>query len=421
MPRQAKDHIDDPRSVGARLRETRRAAGLTQTDLTFPGCTTGYISRIESGERVPSLQVIRHLANQLDVRESWLAKGVDEFAPEQELVYAELDLRFGNVDEAERRFRSLTGESHPPRVRAVAEAGLGQVASRRGSSASAVEHLERATTLAPLDDAGLEALGRAYAALGRDADAIAVFRARFDQAVADGDAMSTVRFGVLLADELIDDVDIGQATHVLSLVLQAYDRTDDQAMARVRWSLARVHSLRGQSEDARREAAAALVLLDASENRLQYARAHHLLAFVELEAGNPDTALELAGKGKELLGEEASDADLATFELERARAFAQLGRTDEAASVAEHATQLTALHPVDVGRTYTEIATAFQRRGERERARELFERAIELLASRKTRFLAEAYARYGAFLEDTGDTAGALAAYRSGARLADRP
>ena len=83
--------------------------GSYQTEYTFPGCTTGYISRIESGDRIPSLQVIRHLAAQLDVQESWLAKGLDEFAPEQELVYAELDLRLGSTEEAERRFPVTDG------------------------------------------------------------------------------------------------------------------------------------------------------------------------------------------------------------------------------------------------------------------------------------------------------------------------
>ena len=78
------------------------------------------------------------------------------------------------------------------------------------------------------------------------------------------------------------------------------------------------------------------------------------------------------------------------------------------------------LHPNDLGRTYTEIATAFHRRGDRERAGELYELAIELLSPRPNRFLAEAYARYGAYLEETGDTSGALAAYRSGAQLVDQ-
>ena len=198
------------------------------------------------------------------MQESWLAKGIDEFAPEQELIYAELDLRLGNTEDSERRYRSLTGEAHPARVRSLAEAGLAQVAALRSKPELAVEHLERAASLGPLDDAGLETLGRSYAHIGREAEAIAVFRRRFEQAVTDEDSPAIVRFGVVLANALIDDVDFGEATRVLSFVIQAFDQTNDNAMARVRWSLARLHSLRGQTESARREAIAALSLLEAS-------------------------------------------------------------------------------------------------------------------------------------------------------------
>ena len=104
-------------------------------------------------------------------------------------------------------------------------------------------------------------------------------------------------------------------------------------MARVRWSLARLHSLRGETESARREAITALAC-STSERRLQFARTHHLLAFVELDAGHPESALTLGEKAQELLGAEATEYDRAVFEIERARAFIQLGRIDEAASIA---------------------------------------------------------------------------------------
>ena len=52
-------HYDDPAAVGRRVYEAREAAGLSQRELAFPGCSAAYISRIERGERVPSLQVMR--------------------------------------------------------------------------------------------------------------------------------------------------------------------------------------------------------------------------------------------------------------------------------------------------------------------------------------------------------------------------
>jgi transcriptional regulator with XRE-family HTH domain len=68
-------HVDDPAAVGRRLTEAREAMGLSQRELAFPGCTPAYISRIERGERVPSLQVLRELARRCGVSETFLAWG----------------------------------------------------------------------------------------------------------------------------------------------------------------------------------------------------------------------------------------------------------------------------------------------------------------------------------------------------------
>src|SRR5436309_14339399 len=52
-------HVDDPPAVGKRLVEAREAKGLSQRDLAFPGCSAAYISRLERGDPVSSLQVRR--------------------------------------------------------------------------------------------------------------------------------------------------------------------------------------------------------------------------------------------------------------------------------------------------------------------------------------------------------------------------
>lgn len=68
-------HYDDPSAVGKRVFDAREAAGLSQRELAFPGCSAAYISRIERGERVPSLQVMRELARRTGVTEDQLAFG----------------------------------------------------------------------------------------------------------------------------------------------------------------------------------------------------------------------------------------------------------------------------------------------------------------------------------------------------------
>ena len=90
-------HVDDAREVGRRLREARLHAGLSQRQLAFPGCSAAYISRLEAGDRVPSLQLLRKLAAKLRVDESFLATGsASEPTRPAALTEADVALRFGD-------------------------------------------------------------------------------------------------------------------------------------------------------------------------------------------------------------------------------------------------------------------------------------------------------------------------------------
>lgn len=61
---------------GLRLRELREQAGLSQRELSFDGCTAAYISRVEKGERYPSVVLMRGLADRLRISADYLETGV---------------------------------------------------------------------------------------------------------------------------------------------------------------------------------------------------------------------------------------------------------------------------------------------------------------------------------------------------------
>src|SRR5436309_1370031 len=87
-------HVDDPAAVGRRLRAAREQAGISQRALAFPGCSPAYLSRIEAGDRTPSLQVLRELARRLGVTEEQLAYGIEPGQPGPDSLFeAELALR----------------------------------------------------------------------------------------------------------------------------------------------------------------------------------------------------------------------------------------------------------------------------------------------------------------------------------------
>ena len=75
-------HYDAPDAVGLRILNARLDAGLSQRDLAFPGCTPCYLSRMERGERVGSLQVLEQIANRTGVTTDWLAHGKELLDPE---------------------------------------------------------------------------------------------------------------------------------------------------------------------------------------------------------------------------------------------------------------------------------------------------------------------------------------------------
>lgn len=79
------------------------AAGLSQRQLSFPGCSAAYISRLEAGDRVPSLQLLRKLAAKLNADDEYLATGlarVEQISPE--LVEEEVERRLaGGAREVE--------------------------------------------------------------------------------------------------------------------------------------------------------------------------------------------------------------------------------------------------------------------------------------------------------------------------------
>ena len=179
MPRQKSTHVDDPQAVGNRLRTARETAGLSQRKLAFPGCSPAYISRIESGDRIPSLQLLRELGRRLGVSEDYLATGSDPGARDGKLLEAEVALRLDDLDLAHDLYTQLLDQSAGNGDLTLAHAGLGQVAYRRGDPRTAIDHFETAIQLSGSDETAnpdvADSLGRAYAMVGELESAIAVF------------------------------------------------------------------------------------------------------------------------------------------------------------------------------------------------------------------------------------------------------
>jgi tetratricopeptide (TPR) repeat protein len=409
MPRQKSTHVDSPRAVGERLKAARERAGLSQRQLSFPGCSPAYISRIESGDRIPSLQLLRELGRQLGVSEDYLATGSEiQGEPGGALVEAEVALRLNELDEAERVYSSLLEGGSTAR-RAEALSGLGQIAFRRGEPRTAIALFEEALTVFSPSDANhpdlADSLGRSYAMVGELESAIGVFERYRESAAQRNDTFQTIQFSVLLAHALIDSGNLGRAEELLGSAIALGSGSESPSVrAQLFWSQSRLHAERGDPVTAARFARSALEILRLTEDTYRTARAHQLLAHLELDRGNAQEALDLLKEGWPLLEASANGLERAQYRLEEARALARLGRSEEAAALAMQISGLIAdAHPEDAARSYSVLAGVFADLGDRGRARELYELAAELLEPRNpNRFLIDVYSRLADIAESEG-------------------
>jgi tetratricopeptide (TPR) repeat protein len=416
LPRRKSTHVDDPAAVGRRLREARERAGLSQRQLSFEGCSPAYISRIEAGDRIPSLQLLREMGRRLGVSEDYLATGLEREAggEDRKLLDAEVALRLGELDDASTLYAEVRASATTNTIHSRALAGLGQLAFERGEPRRAVELLEEALGVARVDASDhpslADTLGRAYATLGDYEPAIRIFRHALRTAEERKDSIEAVRFGVLLANAYIDTGGFTDAEEILTRTVErAPDAADPIFRARIYWSQSRLYVLQEEPARAASYARKALELLQLTEHTQYAALAHHLLASVELDRGHPDAALELLDRGQPLIEASGNRFETALFWLERARALADLGRVEEARALATESTALLeGISPPEAGRGKMLIAGIYKSVGDGHKALEFYEQAIPLLIDGSNRYLVEAYGKLASLLEEEGRTDEAL-------------
>jgi transcriptional regulator with XRE-family HTH domain len=103
-------------TIGQRLKRLRLEREMSQRDLSSPGISYAYISRVEADARTPSVKALRKIANKLGITVEHLETG--EPTP-TELGVADAGLDFASLTKAE------IGQ-----IRAAAAAGARDAARR---------------------------------------------------------------------------------------------------------------------------------------------------------------------------------------------------------------------------------------------------------------------------------------------------
>src|ERR671931_968213 len=213
-------------TIGQRVRRLRLERGLSQRELSGPGVSYAYISRIEHDDRKPSEKTLRHLAVKLGVTADYIETGRTVSASaERELraTDAELVLRLDrDLDATEATFRSLLDDPEAePEIRARALAGLGLIKVRQGDLRATVALLEEAIRTGDLraDERPdvYEELAKALAFTDEPGRAIVVLESALKQVreqISD-DAALEVRLIAYLACAYSDAGDAGRARRLL--------------------------------------------------------------------------------------------------------------------------------------------------------------------------------------------------------------
>jgi transcriptional regulator with XRE-family HTH domain len=406
-------------TIGQRLRRLRHERGFSQRELSSPGVSYAYISRIEAGTRQPSVKALRMLARKLEVSVEYLETGRevgDDAQRELRLTDAELRLRLEpDGEEAAAELRELLAEATQAGDRLSsmrAHAALGYAAFGGGRAEEAIDHLEAALeTLRPSPAARPDVyatLGQAYALAGRPERAAQLFRDCLREVAAEDppDASTQVRFATYLSYALSDLGDLAGAQRAVEDALR-YGETDGDPYTRVRlyWSLARLADMEGNGVGALAYIRKAIALLESTDDTLHLARAHLAAArLLMLPGGDLERAEDELELAAQLYGSHIEPFDRASMRTEQARLAARTGDGASAIGLAREALDLLDdTSPADQGNSWWALAEGHALSGDIDEADAAFRRAADLLAAHgRPRDRVEVYRAWGEALASAG-------------------
>jgi tetratricopeptide (TPR) repeat protein len=324
---------------GQRLRATRVAKGMSQTQVGAPELSASYVSLLESERRKATPRVAELLAGRLDVDATWLLSGDRPAAREQralDMRFAELALANGDVDEARAAFEQLLSSAPDDDVdRPHLRHQLGLALERSGELESAIEVLEALREDAAADPARMPwlrvvtDLSRCYREVGDLARAVLVAEQAVERARALGlsDARDLPRLVVTLAGASRERGDHAHAAQLLTRVLAELDGSNRRDRGSALWNSALNAAERGDYADGMLLAEKALALFAEEEDVRAEGLLRTTLAWMVLESRErpAQEAMELLTDAHARLAAAGLQVEQAYAETELARACIALG------------------------------------------------------------------------------------------------
>ncbi len=418
-------------TIGRRLRRLRLEQGVSQRELSAPGITYAYISRIEAGTRQPSVKALRMLARKLGVSVEYLETGANlPRSQQRELRLAERELRLrleGDTDQLEVQAILDEAESDGDRASLLrARILLGFMSFAEADQNGTIEHLAHvigSELVTPATRPDVYAtLGQAYAAAGQAQRAVSLFEQALAELERSGtrDRPAEVRYATYLSYALTDLGDLARARQVLE-ALWARPRQPEDSYTRIRlyWSAGRV-----ALEEARPLAALdsfrrAIALLETTEDAVHLARAHVACAEAVLGAGEEVASAKAhLDEAEQLSRGQATRDDLAAIRRLQALVALAAGEPQDAVVHAEDGLRLSRRAPREHGRAWLALAGARSAAGEPGADEAFVEAVARLREHGSSREHAEALRAYGRYLRDAGREREAIDVFERAADVA---
>jgi tetratricopeptide (TPR) repeat protein len=420
----------DPADLGARIKAARVASGLTQPVLAANDASVAYLSRIESGQRRPSPELLAALASRLGVTVEYLVLGDDwEDARrlELQLDHAELSLVGGEADSALTLARDVLGSAGLDgvpggltRARYVEAAALDTLGDP--AATKAFEQLLKTGIESPIRLKAATALCRIWREQGQLERAIACAQTALGQVPHEVlGSEEGIRLSVTLAAALFVAGRTEEAAELCDIAITESERLSSPvARASAYWNASVIRSESGDMTEALSLARRALHLLENTERVKDIGRLRIQLGAIMLRTDPPrieDAKEQLRMADLELDWSEASPTDAARSGLLSARALFMEGDTDQASHAARSV--------LDAGRdemplvsveALTLLGQVAWSTGDREGAHEWYRRAITVLTGvGADREAGQIWFELGTLSDEAGLTEEARDAYRRAA------
>jgi tetratricopeptide (TPR) repeat protein len=415
-----------------RLRALRRASGLTQREVAGDVLSVSYVSLLEAGRRTPTPETVRHLAQVLGCSPEALLGGEDSVAtrpPTLNLRFGQLALEADQVEQAQAHFEAvLRGSDLDPLMRTEAFIGLARALEGQGRLRDAADSYERLVQQAIQSPRYLSSLSvvirwcRCLYELGELSRVVEVGTGamreldRLDAWQSD----TAVQLLATVAAAHFELGDVAQAERLLREGLRRAEQMDSpRARASVLWNASHVASEDGRHREALELAEEALAYFRNAGDRRAVGRLLSQYGLLLLRQDPPRVAdaKSMLDDGLALLSEAGQGYDRGYVLTELSRAYLMEGDAKAAVELAERS--LAELGPeaaLERARAESVLASAIAADGDHARAVDLFDRAANTLRELKaSRQAARAWVELGNLLDQAGESAGAVQAFREAA------